>query len=255
MIYPGVWQRPVTLSLEQGEILDYSQTEKIDRVRRANAQRHMPTGSGKHQNTERKNGQKHSKIMICTYFNQNTCNFTKTHETKGVLYRHICATCYTTGKKFPHSEADCRQKFKNAKKRFVMDVGGTRYHIHQAKTFVTKDSQKVKEYQATPGIWQTWWNIHKAFANKRDGRTFAQVLSQNKACKQLSQIHKVTCEVSHKNAGLKYHKTTRPHEKQGQIQNSIMSKGPTPILMAPTTIPMANITSKQVLVARTRNSI
>ena len=101
--------------MEQGEILDYSQTEKINRVRRANAQRHMPTGSGKHQNTDRKNGQKHSKTMICTYFNQNMCNFTKTHETKGVLYRHLCASCYATGKNFPYSEADCVKNSKRQK--------------------------------------------------------------------------------------------------------------------------------------------
>ena len=95
--------------MEHAEIQDFSQTEKLDRVRRANAQRHMPTGSGKHQNAERKNGQKHTKTMICTYFNQNTCNFNKTHETKGVLYQHICASCFTNVKTFPHSEADGRQ--------------------------------------------------------------------------------------------------------------------------------------------------
>ena len=96
--------------MEQGQIQDYSQIEKIGRVRRANAQSYMPTGSGKHPNVDRKTGQKYIKAMVCTYFNQNTCNFNKTHETKGVLYRHICASCFIMGKSYPHSEVDCRQK-------------------------------------------------------------------------------------------------------------------------------------------------
>ena len=84
--------------MEQGEIQDYSQTEKIDRVTKANAQRHMPTGSGKHPNIDKKNDQKYQKSMFCTYFNQNTCNFNKTHENKDVLYKHICASCFSAGK-------------------------------------------------------------------------------------------------------------------------------------------------------------
>ena len=97
-----------------------------------------------------------------------------------------------------------------------MDVGGTRHHIHQTKTFLTTDTQKVKEYKTTPGTWQTWWNIHKAFANKCDGRTFTQVLSQTKARKQLPRTHKVTPQLPQKHAGLKYHKTTSYREQLGK---------------------------------------
>ena len=89
-----------------------------------------------------------------------------------------------------------------------MGVVGTRHHTHHEKTFVTADTQKVKEYQATPESWQSWWNINKAFVNKRDGRTFAQVLKQSKAQKQLPLIDKVICDSSHKNLTVQDHRKT-----------------------------------------------
>ena len=102
--------------MEQGEIRDFSESEKIDRIRRANAQRHMPQTQGKTQNNGTRAAQKYSKTMPCQFFNQNTCTFPKTHETKGVLYRHICSTCLEKlGKSFAHSDLDCRNKLKNSK--------------------------------------------------------------------------------------------------------------------------------------------
>ena len=79
--------------MEQGEISDYSCTEKIDRIRRANAQRH---GSPKTSIGDRKVNQKPTKVMPCKFFNQNSCSFGKTHETKCVLYRHVCSHCFGT---------------------------------------------------------------------------------------------------------------------------------------------------------------
>ena len=37
--------------------------------------------------------QKSAKSMPCVYFNDNSCTFTKHHETKGMFYRHICSYC------------------------------------------------------------------------------------------------------------------------------------------------------------------
>ena len=54
----------VLCRMEHGEIQDYSQTEKIDRVRRANAQTHMPNGSGKHQNVDKKWSKTHKNHIL-----------------------------------------------------------------------------------------------------------------------------------------------------------------------------------------------
>ena len=41
----------------------------------------------------------------------------KSHETKGVLYKHISASCFATnGKTFSHSEVDCKNKIKQNSK-------------------------------------------------------------------------------------------------------------------------------------------
>ena len=51
-----------------------------------------------------------AKFTPCIYFNRNACSQTKTHETKGVLYRHICSACWASDNKaYGHSQADCRR--------------------------------------------------------------------------------------------------------------------------------------------------
>ena len=71
--------------MEQGEVKDYSDTLAIDRIRRANAHKHVPkiqnvalghTGSSKKIS-------KVTKSMPCTYYNQGSCLQTKFHETRG----------------------------------------------------------------------------------------------------------------------------------------------------------------------------
>ena len=58
--------------------------------------------------------QKHAKSMPCVYFNDNSCSFTKHHETKGVFYRHICSSCFAQdGKVSTHSASDCKKLVKN----------------------------------------------------------------------------------------------------------------------------------------------
>ena len=100
--------------MEQGEIKNYTQVEKIDRIRRADAQRHnYPTPTA--QNLT-KIGQKPVKSMPCIYYNQGTCNQPRTHETKGIVYRHICSVCFASGKAFNHSEVDCKNKLKKLSK-------------------------------------------------------------------------------------------------------------------------------------------
>ena len=100
--------------MEQGEVTSWSQTDKIDRICRANTQKHLPPTQAGHSNQKfKKNalGQKPQKSMPCVFFNDNSCNYSKHHETKGVFYRHICSSCFAQdGKISTHSALECKQK-------------------------------------------------------------------------------------------------------------------------------------------------
>ena len=68
-------------------------------VRHAHAQRHAfnDQDAGK---TSSKHTQ--SKSMVCQYYNSGTCSQQNTHETKGVLYKHVCSFLfYKEWNKFP----------------------------------------------------------------------------------------------------------------------------------------------------------
>ena len=46
----------------------------------------------------------------CVHYNKGSCVQKATHETKGVLYRHICASCWSKdGKQFAHPQSECRK--------------------------------------------------------------------------------------------------------------------------------------------------
>ena len=101
--------------MEQGEIKDFTQTEAIERIRHAHAQRHVAQNSQNYnKNSSRRD--KNIKSMPCQFFNQGTCTHNSTHKTRGVLYRHICSPCFTkNSKSFPHPEVDCKNKHKTTK--------------------------------------------------------------------------------------------------------------------------------------------
>ena len=95
--------------MEQGEVKNYCDTDKLDRIRRANAQRHVTTSSTEGQNSQKKS--KSNRIVTCSYFNQGICMHQRSHDTKGTTYRHICSYCFQqTGKIYPHAEQNCRNK-------------------------------------------------------------------------------------------------------------------------------------------------
>ena len=101
--------------MEQGKVTSWLETDKINRIGRANAQRHVvPTQSNSgSQKFRKKSGS--SKIrqvnVSCVYDNDNSCNFNKNHKTKGVFYCHICSSCFAQdGKVNAHSAQDCKQK-------------------------------------------------------------------------------------------------------------------------------------------------
>ena len=104
--------------MEQGEISDFSDVHKIDRIRRANAQKHTnPTSSSQNAFTKKIAG-KNTRSMPCNYYNQDSCVHKKTHETKGTLYKYICSACFANGgRTFMHPETQCRNKNKKSQSK------------------------------------------------------------------------------------------------------------------------------------------
>ena len=77
-------------------------TTRIDRVRRAYAQKHQSSGR---QNWGQKIGEK--KPWFCKQYQSGSCTFEKDYETGGKTHRHICATCLSQGRQLSHPEHDC----------------------------------------------------------------------------------------------------------------------------------------------------
>ena len=105
--------------MEQGEVSHYDKVDRIDRIRRANAQKHVISNpqSSSGPNNAKKNVIRPSRTMPCQFFNQGMCSHSATHETKGVLYKHVYSFCFTSANKsFPHTESECRNKKKSASK-------------------------------------------------------------------------------------------------------------------------------------------
>ena len=95
--------------MEQGEIKDFTKTDKIYRVRRARAHRHTSSNQDSKHALKRNN----TRSMVCQYYNAGTCSQQNSHETKGVTYRNVCSFCFSkNGKNFQHMEVTCRSKAK-----------------------------------------------------------------------------------------------------------------------------------------------
>ena len=89
--------------MEQGNV-SWFHTNRIDRIRRAHAQRH----------NQRANWQKTQEVSrkpwFCKLFQTGQCSFAKDHDTNGKLHRHVCAQCLGTGKIANHPSKDCFSK-------------------------------------------------------------------------------------------------------------------------------------------------
>ena len=96
--------------MEENKV-NWLQTEKIDRIRRAHAQKvntqtQVPTS--KKQNPE--NG------LLCRFYQNNSCPQKGDHTTAGQTYKHICAVCIGFGKKFSHPACECKTLKKSTQK-------------------------------------------------------------------------------------------------------------------------------------------
>ena len=85
--------------MEESKV-NWNMTEKIDRIRRAHAQKviNVPT---KKTNVD-------SQGVPCKFFQSPKCPHKGDHQTGGQFYRHICSFCNTLGKRFPHPVKKCR---------------------------------------------------------------------------------------------------------------------------------------------------
>ena len=90
----------------EGDRLNWGDTDNIDRIHRAHAQRHItPQNSAtrsfgkKSKSVGTKNG------LICKYFQEGTCKFQSSHRSAGQFYRHVCEVCEGA-----HASKSCSQK-------------------------------------------------------------------------------------------------------------------------------------------------
>ena len=91
--------------MEQGEIVGWSDTDKIYRVRSVHTKRHIPQTSLN--GTDEKNN---AKVLPCVFLNIYSYIWKSTHETKGVLYKHVYAMHLSKDDKaFSNTQSDCRK--------------------------------------------------------------------------------------------------------------------------------------------------
>ena len=90
----------ILCDMERG-ILQWGDTDKIDRIRRAHA----------HPNSKQSwtiSSFENKKPWFCKQHQTNACTFNKDHESFGKIQRHVCAYCLSVGKILNHPECECR---------------------------------------------------------------------------------------------------------------------------------------------------
>ena len=97
--------------MEEGKV-NWSMSDKLDRLRRAHAQKIVTNPT----TTRSSRGKMDTQGMVCKFFQTGKCIQKGDHTTNGQLYTHICAHCVTLGKRFPHALKDCRNKKENQSK-------------------------------------------------------------------------------------------------------------------------------------------
>ena len=83
--------------------LDWSDTNRLDRIHWAHVQRHVNMSKqnwGKHGDTNKR-------PWFSKAFQTGACQYGKEHEVAGKLHKHICAYCLNPGRQMSHPEKDC----------------------------------------------------------------------------------------------------------------------------------------------------
>ena len=97
--------------MEEGKV-NWLNADKLDRLRRAHAQKVVNNNSSTGQGSKSKN---ESQGVLCKYFQSGKCSHKTEHTTNGQLYKHLCSHCHSLGKKFSHALKDCRNKRQDSK--------------------------------------------------------------------------------------------------------------------------------------------
>ena len=83
----------IVLTNLEADCLQWTETDKLDRIRRAHAQRHSapePSNTSKSTYNKKVKNIGSKTGVICRYIQQGTCKFPSHHRTAGQLYRHVC---------------------------------------------------------------------------------------------------------------------------------------------------------------------
>ena len=97
----------ILLTNMEADRVSWVETDKVDRFRRAHAQRHVTvTQTSATRSATKKSKNSYSRgAIICKYFQEGTCRFPTHHKTAGQFYRHVCENCNGT-----HTTKSCTQK-------------------------------------------------------------------------------------------------------------------------------------------------
>ena len=86
----------IALTNMEADRLKWTDTDKLDRIRRAHAQRHVNPGQNSNVKSAAWKKQKSNNAktgLICRYFQEGTCKFSTHHRTAGQYFKHVCEQC------------------------------------------------------------------------------------------------------------------------------------------------------------------
>ena len=98
--------------MEDGKVY-WSETQKIDRNRRAHAQRGVIQNNGVQNSKSTKLDSKPT--MACCFYQKGLCHNQRHHEREGTFYKHVCATFFSMGRENRHMSKDCKVSSRNSK--------------------------------------------------------------------------------------------------------------------------------------------
>ena len=98
--------------------LQWKDMDRIDRIRRAHAQKHVPGRGG-----WAKPSDPGRKPWFCKSYQTGVCTHSREHESNRKLQKHICAYCLMRGRQSTHPEKDCSFKKQSAKNEQMCRVG------------------------------------------------------------------------------------------------------------------------------------
>ena len=93
------------VKMEEGKVA-WGDTNKIDRIRRAHAQKIQ---SGQVSGVANKKIVKSRTPLPCRFYQKGTCGQSQDHENGGQSYLHVCSVCFKNGKSYSHPSKDCKK--------------------------------------------------------------------------------------------------------------------------------------------------